>query len=148
MKTQLPLLRSIYIASPCPVSWDSMQGTEQVRHCGQCQTKVYDLSEMTADDAEALLLKEEGDVCVRFYRRADGTISTRDCPKGVAARAWHAVRWAVVAGFMLVFGWLLYATRESNKSENPPNTLTGKPGYHRVGNNLVLSDPASKASDP
>src|SRR5262249_31628868 len=39
---------------------------------------------MTRDDAEALLRERlGGELCVRFYQRADGTILTQDCPEGV-----------------------------------------------------------------
>lgn len=77
-------LEDIRIASPCHASWDAMQGDDRVRHCGSCQKNVYDLSNMTRDDAEALLQKTEGRVCVRFYKRADGTVLTQDCPVGLA----------------------------------------------------------------
>src|SRR5262249_1200290 len=33
-------------------------------------------------EAEALILEKEGDVCVRFYQRTDGTVLTADCPVG------------------------------------------------------------------
>ncbi len=129
MKTELPLLRSLYIAAPCPVSWSSMQGTDQVRHCGQCNMKVYDLSEMTETDAEALLEKEEGKLCVRFYRRADGTISTRDCPKGLAARAWNRATCVVMTCFALLFGWFFYSIRESSNAKNTFSYVGGGVGY-------------------
>jgi hypothetical protein len=77
-------LEDIKIASPCHASWDGMKGDDRVRHCGSCQKNVYDLSNMTRDDAEALLQKTEGRVCVRFYRRSDGTVLTQDCPVGLA----------------------------------------------------------------
>jgi hypothetical protein len=77
-------LEDIRIASPCHASWDGMKGDDRVRHCGSCQKNVYDLSNMSRDDAEALLQKTEGRVCVRFYRRSDGTVLTQDCPVGLA----------------------------------------------------------------
>jgi hypothetical protein len=80
-------LDNIRIASPCPASWDEMRGDERKRFCSQCSLNVYNLSGMTRDEAENLLLMSEGGVCVRFYRRADGTVLTEDCPVG-----WRAVR--------------------------------------------------------
>lgn len=41
------------VASPCPASWDDM----------------------------------EGDDCVRFYQREDGTVLTSDCPVGANREA-------------------------------------------------------------
>jgi hypothetical protein len=129
MKTELSLLRDLYIASPCPASWAAMHGNDQVRHCNQCNLKVYNLSQMTATDAEALLVKEEGKVCVRFYRRADGMISTRDCPKGLAARTWSLARYVAAAAFMLSVGWLFNSARESSRAKNTLDYPTmGKPG--------------------
>jgi predicted Fe-S protein YdhL (DUF1289 family) len=78
------VLENIRVASPCSESWDAMAGTEQVRSCERCQHKVYNLSEMNAAEAADVIRKAEGRLCVRFYRRADGTILTNDCPVGVA----------------------------------------------------------------
>lgn len=97
-------LEDIRIASPCHASWDAMQGDDRVRHCGSCQKNVYDLSNMTRDDAEALLEKTEGRVCVRFYRRSDGTVLTQDCPVGLARvrRRLALIGAGVAAGLGLV----------------------------------------------
>lgn len=80
------LLNHVRVAAPCHESWDAMSGTDQVRSCERCQHKVYNLSELTEAEAEALLQSAEGRLCVRFYRRADGTIMTKDCPVGSTAR--------------------------------------------------------------
>ncbi len=79
------LLNQVHVAAPCLESWDAMPGGDRVRSCERCQHRVYNLSEMTAVEAEALLRKTEGRLCVRFYRRNDGTIMTKDCPVGVQA---------------------------------------------------------------
>jgi hypothetical protein len=39
-------------------------------------------------EAERLVVEKEGRLCVRFHRRADGTVLTRDCPVGL--RRWLA----------------------------------------------------------
>jgi hypothetical protein len=62
-----------------------MVGTERVRFCGQCSLNVYNLSAMTKRDAERLIAETEGRLCVRYYRRADGTILTKNCPVGLRA---------------------------------------------------------------
>jgi hypothetical protein len=77
-----PLSR-LKIASPCPASWADMHGDARVRFCEQCKLRVYNISEMTHEDAERLLLEREGRLCVRYYQRADGTVLTRDCPVGM-----------------------------------------------------------------
>jgi hypothetical protein len=80
---KLPLLSRITIASPCSASWDDMVGDDRVRFCGKCEKNVYNLSSMESAEAEALLREREGNVCVRLYRRQDGTVLTSDCPVGV-----------------------------------------------------------------
>jgi hypothetical protein len=77
MSTHIPL-EAIRIATPCSADWNKMQGDERARFCQTCAKNVYNPSGMTRDQAENLI--REGDVCVRFYRRADGTILTDDCP--------------------------------------------------------------------
>lgn len=78
-------LANITIAAPCSADWNEMRGTDRIRFCGQCQLNVYNLSEMSRPEAENLIQKTEGRLCVRFYRRADGTVLTRNCPTGLRA---------------------------------------------------------------
>ena len=77
------LLRQVQIATPCTASWDQMLGDERMRFCNQCNLNVYNLSAMTDREAEDLLLAREGRLCVRLFRRADGTVVTQDCPKAL-----------------------------------------------------------------
>ena len=78
-------LNHVHIAAPCQADWDQMIGNERVRFCGQCSLNVYNLSGMTRSDAESLIARTEGRLCVRFYRRSDGSIITKDCPVGLRA---------------------------------------------------------------
>lgn len=80
-------LDNIKIASPCSQDWNAMIGVGRKRYCGECKLNVYNLSGMTRTEAESLLMNSEGRLCVRFYRRADGSILTKDCPVG-----WQAVK--------------------------------------------------------
>src|SRR5688572_223553 len=78
-------LDHVKIASPCSADWEQMIGTDRVRFCGACNLNVYNLSSLTKSQAESLIAQTEGRLCVRFYRRNDGSILTRDCPVGVRA---------------------------------------------------------------
>lgn len=78
-------LDHVKVAAPCPADWDQMMGSERVRFCGQCSLNVYNLSSMTKAQAEHLIASTEGRLCVRFYRRRDGSIITKDCPVGLRA---------------------------------------------------------------
>lgn len=78
-------LKNVHVASPCRLRWEQMVGNERVRHCAECNLNVYNLSALTAREAEELIARREGRLCVRFYQRADGTVLTQDCPVGFRA---------------------------------------------------------------
>jgi hypothetical protein len=59
-----------------------MNGDEFVRHCAQCNKNVYDLSELTSQQAVDLIREKEGNLCAVIYRRKDGTVLTADCLVG------------------------------------------------------------------
>jgi hypothetical protein len=106
-RRRLPMLDNLRIASPCTENWESMPGDARVRHCGSCSQNVYNLSEMTRDEAEALLRETAGNLCARYYRRHDGTVMTADCagtPR-LRPRPWGPLA-AVAALLSLVLGWL------------------------------------------
>jgi hypothetical protein len=62
-----------------------MTGDERVRLCRLCDLRVYNISQMTRNEAESLIANSEGRICARLFRRVDGTIITRDCPVGLRA---------------------------------------------------------------
>jgi hypothetical protein len=80
-------LDNIHIASPCSADWNQMFGDGRKRFCGDCKLNVYNLSDMTRAEAENFLIASEGRTCVRFYRRQDGSVLTKDCPVG-----WQAIK--------------------------------------------------------
>jgi hypothetical protein len=126
----LDILKNVRVASPCPVPWERMTGDDRVRHCGQCRLNVYNFSAMTAEEVAGLIEKHEGRLCGRFYRRADGTMITSDCPVGLAARmrrrvAWIAVR--IAAAVLLAAGAFTY--------------LRGGPAKGRQGAGGTLVEP-------
>lgn len=63
----------------CREKWKDMAGDERVRLCSTCRKNVYNISQMTRQEAVSLIQEREGDLCVRFYERRDGTVVTRDC---------------------------------------------------------------------
>jgi hypothetical protein len=112
-------LDNVSVASPCSQDWNAMIGGEQKRYCGDCKLNVYNLSGMTRAEAENLITNAEGRLCVRFYKRADGTILTKDCPVG-----WQAVKRRVsrtAAAFASLFfgllGGLGFATAYTQSKE-------------------------------
>ncbi len=73
------------IAAPCPMNWEEMHGDARARFCEQCNLHVYNISELTTREVKTLITKTEGRICGRLYRRADGTVLTKDCPVGLKA---------------------------------------------------------------
>lgn len=97
MPSQPRMLDQLRIASPCLAAWEDMHGDDRVRFCDQCQLEVYNLSAMTEQEGTELVQSRSGGrLCAAMFRRADGTVLTRDCPVGLArvrkqvARAWAA----------------------------------------------------------
>ncbi len=95
-------LDNVRVASPCSADWESMYGDDQKRFCSDCKLNVYNLSGMTREDAERLVTNAEGRLCVRFYRRPDGTILTQDCPVGWAKIKQRTRIYATAAMSMLM----------------------------------------------
>ncbi|MEO8700876.1 MAG: hypothetical protein ABI867_12585 [Kofleriaceae bacterium] len=89
-RTRLPVLDNIRIASPCTARWADMDGDDRTRQCAACNKQVFDLSSLTRDEAQALISERAGELCGRYYRRADGTILLADCTIGIAHRRGRA----------------------------------------------------------
>lgn len=73
------------VASPCPVGWESMKGDDRKRLCEVCEINVYNISSLTNAEVKNLVGGQNGRLCVRLYRRTDGTVLTKDCPVGLRA---------------------------------------------------------------
>jgi len=129
-------LDHVKIAAPCPADWDQMFSfeDERVRFCSQCDLNVYNLSGMSRQEAEALVTKTEGRLCVRFYRKADGSILTQNCPVGLKSLK-RRVAWAAkaVLGMVLslVSGFGLYILH------------LGRKPYHLPDNRIIFDHESS-----
>ena len=95
-------LDHVRVAAPCSADWDSMFGDERVRFCGQCKLNVYNLSEMKRSEAELLVARAEGRLCVRYFQRRDGSIITQNCPMGLRAIKRRLTRVANAIGSTLL----------------------------------------------
>lgn len=112
-------LDTIHVATPCGVSWETMTGDDQVRFCHDCKRRVYNISEMTRQQAQDLLEQKEGRLCIRLYRRADGTLITQDCPVGVWKWFRRGVsRIAAIVMFLVCLSGYFQLSRNPNSSGN------------------------------
>jgi hypothetical protein len=99
-----PLLDAIQIATPCTARWSEMVGDHRVRHCLQCNQDVFNLSQLAAAEAEALLREKTGGACFRLWRREDGTVLTQDCPTGYQRKHFRRGLAMVAFGVLLCMG--------------------------------------------
>jgi hypothetical protein len=78
------LLGNLRVAAPCSADWNSMTGDDRKRFCSACNQNVYNVSSMPPSEAEAFLASKLGQkLCVRYFRRRDGTLIYRNCPIGL-----------------------------------------------------------------
>ncbi|MCE9555358.1 MAG: hypothetical protein K8T91_18570 [Planctomycetes bacterium] len=127
------LLDAIDVASPCTAEWDAMDGSDTVRFCGECRKNVYNLSSMTRPEAEQVVREHEGRLCVRFYRRHDGTLLTRDCPVGLRAIRRRIAR--RLAGVAAMIGAILFG-----RAGNPLAALGEQPAGIQLPGPAVMGD--------
>lgn len=138
-------LDHIKIASPCRADWNEMIGDERKRFCSDCKLNVYNLSAMTRKEAENLLINSEGRLCVRFYRRADGTILTQNCPVGWA-KVKQRVLQIATAAFSMCVSFLvgIYSFNVSKSPAADVNTI----GIEPVSQNQKTSETGDKKNKP
>lgn len=81
------ILDNLHLAAPCPAKWEEMDGDDKVRHCSLCALNVYNLQAMSEEEAQEFVSSknEKGErICALLYRRADGKVLTKDCPRGLS----------------------------------------------------------------
>jgi hypothetical protein len=126
-----------------------MIGNETKRFCGDCKLNVYNLSGMTKTEAENLLMYSEGRLCARFFRRADGTILTKDCPVGWAAAKQKISRvWTAVASMALtmISGIGIVSFVRSGQEASPIMGAIPVERYEETGS--VISEPVPELGEP
>ncbi|HEY0429079.1 MAG TPA: carboxypeptidase-like regulatory domain-containing protein [Pyrinomonadaceae bacterium] len=123
MKKQKFDVNRLRVASPCKTGWETMSGDERTRFCRSCSLNVYNISEMTNAQVESLVKKTEGRFCGRIYRRADGTVLTKNCPVGLRAYYKRTARLAGAAlGAMLGLFSISFGQTEDKNSIDASKT--------------------------
>jgi|GEM_PF-5179945 hypothetical protein len=84
-KIHLPsFLANLSISAPCSEDWNLMTGDDKKRLCSSCKIHVYNITALESSEAEAFLASEFGkEICVKYFKRSDGTIITKNCPIGL-----------------------------------------------------------------
>jgi hypothetical protein len=136
----------IDVAKPCPADWNEMRGDAQVRFCKHCSLHVYNLSSMSRADAERLVFEAEGRLCVRFFRRADGTVVTEDCGGGWRFAARKLGRFATTASGIVLAAVLAplglskslhAAPSNANPTSTPPTVCEPPVPAHAIMGDFV-----------
>src|ERR1700686_2052770 len=130
-------IHNIRVASPCPADWNKMIGDERVRHCAECNLNVYNLSAMTEREVKRLVAGSQGRMCARFYRRADGTILTQDCPHGLRAVARRVSR--TVAAVLSAVMSVGFAVAGTKPQQCPPPASQNE--HNEPGVAILVTDP-------
>ena len=93
LEMDFPELGVVHIARPCSQKWSGMAGDERVRLCAACNCKVFNFAEISSEEARQLIRRNsEGErICARLFKRIDGTVLTRDCPRGFS-HGWRYAR--------------------------------------------------------
>jgi hypothetical protein len=65
-------LKNLTVASPCVADWNRMIGNDQVRFCEHCSFEVHNLSLMTRAQAERLVARSNGRLCVQYIQDPSG----------------------------------------------------------------------------
>jgi len=126
-------LDCIDIPIPCKASWDAMVGDERVRHCGDCRQNVYNLAAFSRGEATRLLQERTGRVCLRIFRRPDGTVITDDCRARLRAARKRGL--LIFAGTLLVVAWAQLCAQ-----------LTGLMSLRRVTSPSATAEPAAASA--
>jgi hypothetical protein len=104
-----------------------------VRFCKHCSLNVYNLSAMTREAAQQLVAEREGRLCIRMYRRLDGTVVTADCEGAIKLAARRIGRFAktmaavVLTAALAPLGfsrWLNAAPTDKSSSSTPSVCVT------------------------
>ena len=106
-KSSLALLS---IPQPCDVLWSAMEGADESRVCGRCDTVVHDLDAMGSEHANRLLDSTTDRLCVRKQL----TMSLRRPRPPTRRAALHAL-----GGVFLAAGLGCTPARHSKNKETP-----------------------------
>lgn len=141
MRDSRKSLENLRIASLCRADWEQMKGDDRVRFCELCQLHVYNFAQLSRKEANALVVGTEGRLCARLYRRADGTVITRDCPVGLQAlrRRVARITGAVFATLMSMATVVAGQNRAANDSSCSNRGVVGRRLLESTGESGVLT---------
>ncbi len=135
-------IQKIRVASPCHVGWETMSGDERRRLCSQCGLNVYNIQGLTSLEIRDLVENREGRLCIRLFRRTDGTVVTKDCPVGVRALRQRTAKFAGAA-LTAILGLFSVSFSQKLNAEDIRNVKIVHTEHQNKESNLkgVITDP-------
>ena len=117
-------LNNVTINSPCSADWNSMIGNDQVRFCEHCSLDVHNLSEMTRSQAERLVARSNGRLCIRYHHDPSGRPAT--LPVGqklhrISRRVSRIAAGAFTATLSVTSAVAQSSSNYQSGNSNPPN---------------------------
>lgn len=101
------------VPKPCLEDWDKLTPEARGHFCTVCETKVWNLSDLTKEEAEAFLRERAGeDLCVSYREDDDGRVLHREPAVVPAAR--------LVRRFPAAAGLSLALAACTPKADAPP----------------------------
>jgi len=131
MKTRMVLR----VSGPCSLEWSELDGDGSVRHCGQCNTAVYDLDGLRPDAVVALVRANPRGFCGRYTSLPGEALHVRSEESGVRPR-----RLASGTAVAVLATTLAACTREG-VSDEPRR----KPSAARAGETVAVASPSPRA---
>src|SRR5581483_3021846 len=102
---------------PCTEDWDSMVGNDRVRFCQHCAKDVHNISNMTRKQAETLVLKSNGNLCLKYFQNHDGTPATAE-DKGKLYRLTRRASRLAAGAFSVALSISSAALAQSSQSQS------------------------------
>ena len=125
-------LNNVTIPSPCTADWNSMIGNDQVRFCEHCNLDVHNLSLMTRNQAERLVARANGRLCVRYHHDAAGqplTLPVRQKLHHIGRRVSRIAAGAFTATLSVTSAVAQQSENFQSSSLNPPNATQPNARY-------------------
>jgi len=146
-RARLPVLDNLQVAAPCSADWNAMVGDDRARRCGDCKKDVYNLTDMTRDEAEALIVATAGNLCVRYFQRHDGTILLADCVVGAKRRRRRKLVMIAGATALLATGGVAAYKKLAHQQEEEMvmGRMQVREPTHEVKGELKLDPETTKA---
>lgn len=138
-------LESVRVGRPCRAEWDAMEGDDRVRFCQSCHKNVYNLSALTREQAEALINQTEGERCIRYYQRSDGSVMTSNCSVGIAS-ATKPFAWVGLGAILLAVSGVAAFRKPAGAVESIPQPLDNTPMVDKMRDWPIVGSLVEKVS--